>query len=129
MPESQSAIISLMYAPNWPTTMRPRGSVSIGNSSCCSRMTGLIAERKSTASISNRAFFSAPSMMSSVTGSTVTSVGISATRSSSCVVDAIGRLSVRSDQDVEIDVYLGDVAGQDDRRRVELGDDRGAFET
>ena len=51
-PRSHSSIISLMYAPNWPTTMRPRGSVIIGNSSCCSRITGLIAERKRTASIS-----------------------------------------------------------------------------
>ena len=69
--------------------MRPRGSVIIGNSSCCSRITGLIAERKSTASISKRALLSAPSMMSSVTGSTSTSVGISAIRGSSAVMVAI----------------------------------------
>ena len=56
--------------------MRPRGSVIIGNSSCCSRMTGLMAERKSTASISKRALFSAPSMMSSVTASTSTSADL-----------------------------------------------------
>jgi hypothetical protein len=49
-----------------------------------------MADRKRTASISYRAFFSAPSMMSSVIGSTVIPVGISAIRSSSWVVDAIG---------------------------------------
>jgi hypothetical protein len=64
--------------------MRPRGSVIIGNSSCCSRMTGLIAERKSTASISKRALFRAPSMMSRVTGS-ISMSGISAIRSRSSV--------------------------------------------
>ena len=70
--------------------MRPFGSVIIGNSSCCSRITGLIAERKSTASISKRALLSAPSMMSSVTGSTSTSVGISAIRGLSVVMVVIG---------------------------------------
>src|SRR5581483_7669969 len=96
--------------------MRPRGSVIIGNSSCCSRITGLIAERKRTASISNRAFLSAPSMMSSVTGSTVTPVGISAIPSSSSMVVDIGALlsALGSDQDVEVDVDLGDVAGKHD---------------
>jgi hypothetical protein len=52
--------------------------VIIGNSSCCSRITGLIAVRKSVASISNRVDLSAPSMMSRVTGST-SIFGISAT--------------------------------------------------
>ena len=66
--------------------MRPFGSVIIGNSSCCSRITGLIAERKSTASISKRALLSAPSMMSRVTGSTSTSVGICAILGFSAVV-------------------------------------------
>src|SRR6185312_12081161 len=110
--------------------MRPRGSVSIGNSSCCSRMTGLIAERKSTASISKRAFLSAPSMMSSVTGSTLTPVGISAIRSGWDSVVAIARrLSVvRGDQDVELRVDRRRVARQDDGGRVELGDDRRAGE-
>src|SRR6185436_7700483 len=106
--------------------MRPRGSVIIGNSSCCSRITGLIAERKSTASISYRALFSALSMMSRVTGSTSTS-GISAMRSFS-IEAIVPRSVVGGDQDVEVDVDLGLVAGQDDGRRVELGDDRGAFE-
>ncbi len=70
--------------------MRPRGSVIIGNSSCCSLMTGLIAERKRTASISYRALLSAPSMMSSVTGSISTPVGISATCGFSLVIVVIG---------------------------------------
>src|SRR4051812_15900698 len=110
--------------------MRPRGSVSIGNSSCCSRITGLIAERKSTASISKRAFLSAPSMMSSVTGSIVTSVGISAIRSGWGSVVAIATLlsGARGDQQVEVDVDDDRVARQDDGRRVELGHDRGAVE-
>src|SRR5579862_7638365 len=109
--------------------MRPRGSVIIGNSSCCSRMTGLIAERKSTASISNRAFFSAPSMMSSVTGSTVTSMRISAIRISSWCVVVIAALSVvRVDQDVEVHVDLGGVTGEHDGRRVELRHYRRAVE-
>src|SRR3954449_7431861 len=114
MPRSQSAIISLIYAPNWPTTIRPCGSVSIGNSSCCSRMTGDIAERNSTASISNRAWRSAFSMMSTVTGSTSRS-GIS----------AIFMSSRLPDQEVEVAVDLGDVAVEDHGGRVELGDDRG----
>src|SRR3954452_10229259 len=114
MPRSQPAIISLMYAPNWPTTIRPCGSVSIGNSSCCSRMTGDIALRKSTASISKRAWRSAFSMMSTVTGSTSRS-GISAI--------FISRLP---DQQVEVAVVLGDVAVEDHGRGVELGDDRRA---
>ena len=67
---SKVSSISEMYEPNWPTTIRPCGSVIIGNSSCCSRITGLIAVRKSVASISKRVDLSAPSMMSSVTGST-----------------------------------------------------------
>src|SRR4051812_18524219 len=109
--------------------MRPRGSVSIGNSSCCSPITGLIAERKSTASMSTRAFLSAPSMMASVTGSTVTPAGISAMRSSSCVVVAIEAPSVvRVDQDVEVDDDLGVMPGKGDGGRVELGDDRGTRE-
>src|SRR5262245_58320824 len=78
-------------------------------------MTGDIADRNSTASISKRACRSAFSMMSTVTGSTSRS-GISATFMS-------GRLP---DQDVEEAVDLGHVAVQDDRRGVELGDDRGA---
>src|SRR3954447_13690121 len=113
-----------MYAPNWPTTIRPRGSVIIGNSSCCSRMTGLIADRNSTASISKRADLSAPSMMSSVTGSTSTSVGISAMRGLSTVAISLLRRGV--DQQVEVDVDARLVARQDDGRRVELGHDRGA---
>src|SRR6187200_3304619 len=104
--------------------MRPRGSVSIGNSSCCSRMTGLMADRKSTASISYRAFFSAPSMMSSVTGSTVTSVGISRSAARPSWLPSVRLLSAgRGDQDVEVHVDLGRVAGEDDGRRVELRDD------
>src|SRR5947207_764233 len=103
--------------------MRPFGSVIIGNSSCCSRITGLIAERKSTASISKRALLSAPSMMSRVTGSTSTSVGISAIRGFSDDT-AIGAPSGRRDQDVEPTVDLGLVAGQNDRGGVELGHDR-----
>src|SRR5262249_22774719 len=108
--------------------MRPFGSVIIGNSSCCSRITGLIAERKSTASISKRALFSAPSMMSRVTGSTSTSVGISAIRGFSDDTAIRAPLSFARDQDVEPAVDLGLVAGQDDRRRVELGHDRRATE-
>src|SRR5436190_12833591 len=109
--------------------MRPFGSVSIGNSSCCSRITGLIAERKSTASISNRALLSAPSMMSSVTGSTSTSVGICAIRGFSDDTAIAACLPSRRDQDVEPAVDLGLVAGKDDRRRVELGHDRRTGET
>src|SRR5581483_246256 len=45
---------------------------------CCSRITGLITVRNSVASISKRVDLSAPSMMSSVTGST-SIFGISAT--------------------------------------------------
>src|SRR5436190_8728942 len=104
--------------------MRPFGSVSIGNSSCCSRITGLIAERKRTASISKRALLSAPSMMSSVTGSTSTSVGISAIRGFSDDTAIAAPLSLARDQDVEPAVDLGLVAGEDDRGRVELGHDR-----
>src|SRR5690349_6335564 len=107
--------------------MRPFGSVIIGNSSCCSRITGLIAERKRTASISKRALLSAPSMMSRVTGSTSTSVGICAIRGFSDDT-AIAAPSRRRDQDVEPAVDLGLVTGEDDRGRVELGDDRGAGE-
>src|ERR1044071_7379996 len=114
MPRSQSAIISLMYAPNWPTTMRPCGSVSIGNSSCCSRITGDIAERNSTASISKRAWRSAFSMMSTVTGST-SRAGISAIF-----------MSRLPDQEIEVPVDLGDVAVEDHGGGVELGDDRRA---
>src|SRR6478672_3783629 len=109
--------------------MRPFGSVIIGNSSCCSRITGLIAERKSTASISKRALLSAPSMMSRVTGSTSTSVGIFAIRGFSDDTAIAAPLSVVRDQDVEPAVDLGLVAGEDDRRRVELGHDRRAGET
>src|SRR5581483_5760618 len=107
--------------------MRPFGSVIIGNSSCCSRITGLIAERNSTASISNRALLSAPSMMSRVTGSTSTSVGICAIRGLSDDT-AIAAPSHRRDQDVEPTVYLRLVSRQHDRGRVELGDDRRAGE-
>src|SRR5690349_25116574 len=103
--------------------MRPFGSVIIGNSSCCSRITGLIAERKSTASISKRALLSAPSMMSRVTGSTSTSVGICAIRGFSDDT-AIGAPSHRRNQDVEPPVDLGLVAREDDRGGVELGHDR-----
>src|SRR5438445_12358470 len=99
--------------------MRPFGSVIIGNSSCCSRITGLIAERKSTASISKRALLSAPSMMSRVTGSTSTSVGISAIRGLSAVIAIAPRLLAGRDQDVEVAVDLGLVAREDDRGRVE----------
>src|SRR6476646_7598180 len=108
--------------------MRPFGSVIIGNSSCCSRITGLIAERKSTASISKRALFSAPSMMSRVTGSTSTSVGILAIRGFSDDTTIRAPLSLARDQDVEPTVDLRLVAGEDDRRRVELGHDRRAGE-
>ena len=38
--------------PNWPTTIFPLGSPISGNSSCCSRMPGESAVRKSTSSIS-----------------------------------------------------------------------------
>src|SRR5689334_12814410 len=107
--------------------MRPLGSVIIGNSSCCSRITGLIAERKSTASISKRALLSAPSMMSRVTGSTSTSVGICAIRGFSDDT-AIAAPSRRRDQDVEPAVYLGLVSRQHNRGRVELRHDRGAGE-
>src|SRR5690349_4925496 len=78
-------------------------------------MTGDIADRNSTASISKRAWRSAFSMMSTVTGSTSRS-GISATFMSRPLPD----------QDVEVAVDLGDVAVQDDRGGVELGDDRRA---
>src|SRR6478609_844327 len=77
-------------------------------------MTGDIAERNSTASISKRAWRSAFSMMSTVTGSTSRS-GISAI--------FISRLP---DQQVEVAVDLGDVAVEDHGRGVELGDDRWA---
>src|SRR5207245_11627981 len=109
--------------------MRPFGSVIIGNSSCCSRITGLIAERKSTASISKRALLSAPSMMSRVTGSTSTSVGISAIRGFSAVIAIAPRLLAGRDQDVEVAVDLGLVAREDDRGRVELRHDRRAGES
>ncbi len=59
-----SLSISTTYEPNWPTIMRPLASVIIGNSSCCSRITGDIAERNSTASISWRALRRAFSIMS-----------------------------------------------------------------
>src|SRR5438874_2211909 len=108
--------------------MRPFGSVIIGNSSCCSRITGLIAERKRTASISKRALFSAPSMMSRVTGSTSTSVGICAIRGLSGDTAIAAPLFTRRDQDVVVPVDLGLEAGQDDGGRVELGHDRGAGE-
>src|SRR5207253_271532 len=108
--------------------MRPFGSVIIGNSSCCSLITGLIAERKSTASISKRALLSAPSMMSRVTGSTSTSVGIVAIRGCSTVAAISLPLLARRDQDVEPAVDLGLEAGKHDRRRVELRDDRRAGE-
>ena len=49
--------------------MRPAASVIMGNSSCCSRMTGDIADRNSTASISWRALRRAFSMRSRVIGS------------------------------------------------------------
>src|SRR5919197_1226014 len=104
--------------------MRPFGSVIIGNSSCCSRMTGLIAVRKRVASISKRVLLSAPSMMSSVTGSTLMS-GISAifTPSTSLLLG-----SRRVDQQVQVADDLGGVAGQDDGRRVELRHDRGPLD-
>src|SRR5690349_19073333 len=108
--------------------MRPFGSVIIGNSSCCSRITGLIAERKSTASISNRALFSAPSMMSSVTGSTSTSVGICAIRGLSDDTAIAAPFRSRGDQDVEPAVDLCLVSRQYNRGRVELGHDRRARE-
>jgi hypothetical protein len=41
-----------MDRPNWPTTIFPLGSPISGNSSCCSRMPGDSAVRKSTSSIS-----------------------------------------------------------------------------
>src|SRR5579859_609691 len=104
--------------------MRPFGSVIIGNSSCCSRITGLIAERKSTASISKRALFRAPSMMSRVTGSTSTSVGICAMRGLSDDTAIAAPFRSRGDQDVEPAVHLGLVSRQYDGGCVELGDDR-----
>src|SRR5215471_641773 len=108
--------------------MRPFGSVIIGNSSCCSRITGLIAERKSTASISNRALLSAPSMMSRVTGSTSTSVGIRAIRGCSDDTAIRAFLPFARDQNVEPAVDAGLVAREHDGRRVELGHDRRAAE-
>ena len=60
--------------PNCPTTIFPLGSAMSGNSSCCSRIPGESAVRKSTSSISYRALRSAFSMMSSVIGSTGTVV-------------------------------------------------------
>ena len=69
---SKPARKSGMDSPNWPTTIFPDGSPMSGNSSCCSRMPGLIAVRNSTASISYRALRRAFSMMSTVTGSTST---------------------------------------------------------
>src|SRR2546421_10523386 len=105
--------------------MRPFGSVIIGNSSCCSRITGLIAVRNKVASISKRVDLSAPSMMSSVTGST-SICGISATftLATRCL------LAVRDgvDDQVQIAVDLGRVAGEDDGGRVELGHDRRALD-
>jgi len=61
-----------MKEPNWPTTILPSTLAIIGNSSCCSRMPGDMAVRKSTVSISKRALRSALSMMSIVTVSTLT---------------------------------------------------------
>src|ERR687897_2880925 len=55
--------------PNWPTIIRPLRSAMRGNSSACSRITGLTAVVTSTLSISWRMFLSAFSMMSRVTWS------------------------------------------------------------
>src|SRR3954447_13588835 len=78
-------------------------------------ITGDMAERKSTASISKRAWRRAFSMMSTVTGST--------SRSGIWAIFMPSRLP---DQQVEVAVDLGDVAVEDHGRGVELGDDRGA---
>src|SRR6185312_12370363 len=140
-----------MNEPNWPTTILPAGLAIIGNSSCCSRMPGDIAVRKSTVSISKRALRKALSMMSMVTVSTLTFFiflelrwriragmtelrleGVPACRSAA----ARGRRALRPracrgagigpDENVAEAVDAAMVARQDDRGRVHLEHDRRA---
>src|SRR5215212_7246899 len=104
--------------PNWPTTMRPWRSAMRGNSSACSRMTGLTAVVTSTRSISWRMFFRAFSMMSRVTWS----MSCSRTKSgSACRTISLCLL----DQDVSEPVYSTSVARLYHRRGVVLHHDRG----
>src|SRR5919107_5433994 len=104
--------------PNWPTTMRPLRSAMRGNSSACSRMTGLTAVVTSTRSISWRMFFRAFSMMSSVT----LSMSCSRTKSgSACSTISLCLL----DQDVPETVHGTGVTRLDHRRGVVLHDDGG----
>src|SRR5215217_3391028 len=101
--------------PNWPTTMRPLRSAMRGNSSACSRMTGLTAVVTSTRSISWRMFFRAFSMMSRVT----LSMSCSLTKSGS----ACGTISLRLlDQDVPETVHGTSVTRLYHRRGVVLHD-------
>ena len=69
------SITSGMYEPNWPTTIWPRALQIIGNSSCCTRIVGDMAARRTTSSISKRALRSAFSIRSSVATSIVVLIG------------------------------------------------------
>ena len=73
--------------------MRPAASVIMGNSSCCSRMTGDIADRNSTASISWRALRRAFSMRSRVMGSRA----VSGARRGRAPRDAAGAAAAAAD--------------------------------
>src|SRR5918998_1270243 len=106
--------------PNWPTIIRPFLSAIRGNSSACSRMTGLTAVVTRTRSISWRMFLSAFSMMSSVT----LSMSCSRTKSGrapSCTTIALSLL----DQDVPETVHGPLVSRLDHGGRVVLDDDGG----
>src|SRR5918998_89685 len=103
--------------PNWPTIMRPFLSAIRGNSSACSRMTGLTAVVTRTRSISSRMFLSALSMMSSVTWS----ISCSRTKSGSSPFCNTMRLRLL-DQDIPETVHRAPVPGLDDGRRVVLDD-------
>src|SRR5919112_1204724 len=104
--------------PNWPTTIRPLRSAMRGNSSACSRMTGLTAVVTSTRSISWRMFFRAFSIMSRVT----LSMSCSLTKSGSVCSTICPRLL---DQDVSETVHGAGVTRLQDRRGVVLHHDGG----
>src|SRR3954466_10116568 len=107
-------------SPNCPTTILPAGSAISGNSSCCSRMPGDSAVRKSTSSISYRALRSPFSIRSRVTGSTapfsIGPVDVS-------MIRAMGS-RLRVDQQGARRVHGGRVPGEDEGGGVHLGDDR-----
>src|ERR671926_322723 len=97
--------------------MRPLRSAIRGNSSACSRITGLTAVVTSTRSISWRMFFRAFSMMSRVTWS----MSCSRTKSgSACSTISLCLL----DQDVPEAVHGARITWLDHRRSVVLHHDR-----